>query len=94
MVLTEKVRAKLGGGDTGRHMVVYHVTGLAAGANNISAESLGLHRIVHSDFWPEVIAFSTDAASSDCIMSTFEGQAVVITCRKASDSGTLMAWGN
>jgi len=94
MVLTEKVRAKLGGSpDKGREMVVYHVTGLAAGANNISAPAIGLHTIVHSDFWPEEITMSTDAIYGDCMLSTFDGVAVVVTCQIAADSGTLMAWG-
>jgi len=94
MVLLEKVRTRLGGGDKGREMAVYHVTGLAAGANNISAPTIGLHYIDHSDFWPEVISMSTDAATADCVLSTFDGHAVVVTCTVAGDSGTLMAWGN
>jgi len=94
MVLTEKVRMKLGGSpDEGRQAVVYRVSDMAAGANNISAESLGLHQIVHGDFWPEVVHFSTDATSMDHVLSTFEGGNVTVTCRQPSGSGTLMAWG-
>ena len=96
MVLTEKVRAYLGGGEKGREMVVYHVTDLAAGANNISAEALGLHMIDHSDFWAEIATTCAIATSIFPILGTFAGQAVTITtCPTdgAGDSGTLMAWG-
>ncbi|MFH1617232.1 MAG: hypothetical protein ABIB65_01505 [Candidatus Margulisiibacteriota bacterium] len=93
MVLTEKVRAKLGGGENGL-MVVYYVSELAAGANNISAPAIGMNKIVHSDFWPESMTMSTDAESADCIMSTFDGDTVAVTCSQPGDSGTLMAWGH
>ena len=96
MVLTEKVRAKISGGETGL-MAVYHVTGLAAGANNISAPTLGMHNIIHADFWPEVSTTSAIATSVFPILGTFEGTHVTVTtCPTdgAGDSGTLMAWGN
>ena len=96
MVLTEKVRAYLGGGEKGREMVVYHVTDLAAGANNISAEALGLHMIDHSDFWAEIALTSSIATSIFPILSKFDGHAVTITTVPtdgAGNSGTLMAWG-
>jgi len=96
MVLTEKVRAKISGGETGL-MVVYHVTALAAGANNISAPTLGMHNIIHSDFWPEISTTSAIATSIFPILSKFDGHAVTITTVPtdgSGNSGTLMAWGN
>ena len=93
MVLTEKVRAKLGGGC---QMAVWEVTALAAGANNISAPALGLEYITIAEFIPTVGVTSAAATSWFPILGTNSGTHVTITTVPtdgANNAGSLQVYG-
>ena len=93
MVLTEKVRQKMSGG---LQMCVYDVTALAAGANNVSAESLGLKYVTIAEFHPTVAATSAIATSLFPIMGTNSGTHITITTVPtdgAGNAGAVIAYG-
>lgn len=93
MVLTEKIRQKL---SSGQQMCVYEISAMAAGANNVSAEALGLNRITIAEFHPQVAHTSAAATSLFPIMGTNKGTHVTITTVPtdgANDAGSIIAYG-
>ena len=93
MVLTEKIRCELGNGQV---MCVYDVTALAAGANNVSCETMGLRYIDIAEFHPTVATTSAAATSLFPIMGTNKGTHVTITTvptAGAGDAGAIVAYG-
>lgn len=93
IALTEKIREKIGGG---KQFCVYEVTGLAAGANAITANSLGLNYIDIAEFRATKATTSAAATSVFPIMGTYSGSSVTITTVPtdgAGDSGSIRAFG-
>ena len=92
MVLTEKIRQKLNGGKV---MCVYDITDLAAGANNVSAELLGLNYIDIAEFHPTLATTSAGATSLFPIMGTNKGTHVTITTCPTitTNTGAIIAYG-
>ena len=90
IALTEKIRAKLSGGT---EFSLYDVTGLSAGANNITATSIGLHQITVAEFRPAVATTSAGATTVSSLMTAYSGTQVTITCLDAGDAGTIRAYG-
>jgi len=90
IALTEKIRNKMG---NGQEMCVYEITGLAASANNVSAESLGLRYVDIAEFIPTIATTSAGATSIFPIMGTNKGTHVTITAVSANDAGTIIAYG-
>lgn len=90
IALTEKVRAKMHGGV---NFCVYEVTGLAAGANNITAASIGLKTVTVADFRPFVATTSAAATTAVALLTTYSGTTVTVTCLDDGDAGSLRAYG-
>ena len=90
IALTEKIRAKLQGGV---NFCLYEVTGLAAGANNITALSLGLKTITVAEFRPAVGTTSAAATTVSDLMTTYSGDTITVSCLDADDAGTIRAYG-
>ncbi len=93
MVLTERIREKLGHAKTvALEMAIFDVTELATAANVITAASIGFSFIEISTYHPTVSKLSIDAVSLAGMMTTNRGLSVTITAR-TSDAGSITALG-
>jgi hypothetical protein len=91
IALTQKIREDMGNGQL---RCVYLIEGLADGANNVSAESLGLTYVDIAEFHPQTATTSAGATSILPIMGTNSGTHVTITATTANDNGTIIAYGH
>jgi hypothetical protein len=89
MKITEKVRHKMCGGVG---FAVWYITELAAGANNLSAPTLGFSEI-HCAAYEGNTLVTSAAATSFATATTYKGDTVTITADTANDAGTLKVWG-
>lgn len=90
IAFSKKIHHKLA---AGVDLQVWHVSGLVAGANNISAPSLGLNYVTIAEFRPMVGITSAGATTVAPMMTTNSGEYVTITCLDNGDAGSIRAYG-